>query len=204
MLPIHRLVEHLPAVIAVEDERRQVAIDPRTHQHAPGDSARQQTAGQHATLHRSLHRAVTHDQRDRGRKRIRHRSRERVTSAGSERHVDAARHDGLDGLEILGGQAAPAIEQRAVDVDGEKTNHLERVCRTIMHQRAMIDDPRLRYHGWRDAIVALRHGHGRVRASRLGRLTVDVQNRHHSNRSFRRGPGPRPGPRHTTGCCGRT
>src|SRR5205823_14338675 len=52
-------------------------------------------------------------------------------AAGDERDLDAARNGGDDGVAVRLRKASAAVEQRAIDVDGEETDHGKRSTTAI-------------------------------------------------------------------------
>jgi hypothetical protein len=69
------------------------------------------------------HGAVVHHQRERQAQALRNRFREVITPACHERDDDAGADGVGKGVAVRIGNLAAAVEQRAVDIDGQETNH---------------------------------------------------------------------------------
>src|SRR4029078_6944660 len=90
-------------------------------------------------------RAVADDERDRGRKRIGNRARERVASPGHERDMDTATHTLVDRVTVLLRHPSAAIQQSPVHVHANEPNHLLSMWYRLQDRPARDEVPLSRY-----------------------------------------------------------
>ena len=128
VVPVHALEDDLPLVDAgrsIEDERHAVFVDPGAGEHGARSVARQERSQMRLAALVLHERAVVDDEDERKRQSIGDRPAEMKAASGYERDVDAPGR-GLDQRIPMRIRHPPsAVEQRAVDVHGEKADHDE-------------------------------------------------------------------------------
>ena len=124
MLPVHRLEDDLAIDVAIEDQRRGVAIVGASRA-APGAPRAGRAAAATSvapSMPRSTAPLLTMSEMDGG-SVIGDRPGERIAAPGDQRHVNAGRDRGVNRVAILVRQPPVAVEQRAVNVDANQSNH---------------------------------------------------------------------------------
>ena len=126
MVPVHPLEDDLSFVDAVgpiEDEGDAVLPGAGPLEDQPGGVAWEKPPHVCPPVLVLDERSVVDDERERKGQRVGDRAGEMEASSGDERDLDAATRGFGQGVSMRVGNPAAAVEQRAVDVDGEQTNH---------------------------------------------------------------------------------
>ena len=109
----------------IEHERCRIAIVAHRVQHTPRDAPVEQPPREYRAVHPALDGTIADDERDGRGQRGGDRSSEGVAAPGDERHMDASPNRGMDRVTILVRQTPLAVEQRAIYVDANQSNHAQ-------------------------------------------------------------------------------
>src|SRR5437660_6755923 len=129
--PVHAFEDDLALVWPIEHDRHAVLVGARRLEELARHTAAQEIPHLGGAVRLLHERSVVDDERQRNRQQIRDRTREMKAAAGDERDLDAARNGGDDGVAVRLRKASAAVEQRAIDVDGEETDHGKRSTTAI-------------------------------------------------------------------------
>src|SRR5262245_1296609 len=123
MFPVHRLEDDLSFGVAIEDEGCGIAVVAHRVQDPPRDVAIEQAPRERRAIHATLDSAIADDEPAGGGQRVGHWPRARIAAAGHERNVNAGSNRSVNRIAILVREPAFAVEQRAVHVDANQSNH---------------------------------------------------------------------------------
>ncbi len=123
IVPVDGLEDDLPFPGPVEDERRARTMFGRAHEYRARGRAWQETPHQGLPLMRLHDRPVTEDERERRWQALENRPRELVAAPGRNRYLDASVDRAGDGGAVRVGNLSVAVEDGAVEVEGEQADH---------------------------------------------------------------------------------
>jgi hypothetical protein len=123
MFPVDRFEYYLSGAGTIEDDCGAFPVLGHPREDIARDAARQETSQQRFTI-LSLHdRAVAQDERQRGRKLVKDWTREVVAASRGQRHFHASVDGAGDGVAVRLRNVPVAVQDCAVNVEGEKTDH---------------------------------------------------------------------------------
>ena len=123
VVPVQGLGHDMTLGLPIEQDCTVVAEGPGLFQDPPRRVPCEQATRQRVATQRPLDGPIRDDERDRlGQHALDDGAGERIAATGDQDHVDAGLERRQHRGDIVVGHPAAAVEQRAVDVDGDETN----------------------------------------------------------------------------------